>query len=189
MSIVPDAIEPYVGYKALIYADGDLYSPSHRVLWPKREKLEAVCAIYSGRPWDPPHDHEPGSTHCSCGIYAVDSPQACGVYVHSPASVICKVALWGTVTIGASGARGAYAYPQSIEYVMGLDNEQILRLADEYGLALPEGTPPDAAELIDSFITFMPVNTTWGPQTVWVTNMTTVNNVTWSWTTATTNQE
>lgn len=42
--IVPDSIEPYIGYKALNIDDnGILHSPSYRVEWPVGKRLEANC--------------------------------------------------------------------------------------------------------------------------------------------------
>ncbi len=42
--VIPEAIEPRQGYKALNYSsDGRLFSPSKRMAWPSREKLEATC--------------------------------------------------------------------------------------------------------------------------------------------------
>lgn len=42
--IVPDAVEPYVGWKALLDSDHYyLYSPQQGVRWPHKQQLEAVC--------------------------------------------------------------------------------------------------------------------------------------------------
>lgn len=43
MTIVPDSIEPYYGYKALSIRDGLLYSPSHSQEWPPRAPVESEC--------------------------------------------------------------------------------------------------------------------------------------------------
>ena len=190
MNIAPDTIEPYLGYKALTCLDGELYSPSYRVPWPKQQKLEAACAVFAGDHWAPPQNHQIGGDTCHCGIYAVNTPEACSSYIQPPASVICKVALWGTTTVGVNGVRAQYAYPQTIEYVMGLNNEQITRLADEYGLTLPEGTPPDASELIEHYLISMSTTTTTVamsstvvPLTIWLSNNNTTNDISWTTTT------
>lgn len=42
--VVPDSIEPYIGWKALRISDqGLLYSPQSGCDWPKRSRLEAIC--------------------------------------------------------------------------------------------------------------------------------------------------
>lgn len=42
--ILPDSIEPYIGYKALnISKNGILHSPSYQVAWPVGQRLEANC--------------------------------------------------------------------------------------------------------------------------------------------------
>lgn len=249
MTIIPDAIEPYVGYKALhVHDNGQsliLASPSYQSTWPKQQRHEAVCpagrqdwawkpvrghapnepeeeGFSFNKPTDPgqqtttsiywtvaptipdkpktilpdgmywswePIPHQIANQHCTCGIYVVDAPGECVSYIHPPASVICKIALWGTVTRATHGARGQYAYPQTIEYAMGLNNQQLVRLANEYGLQLPESTPPDANELIRQYL----------PQKVPVTFTTTneftvytsTDNTTWTptpYATGTTNQ-
>lgn len=94
--------------------------------------------------------HQVVSESCGCGIYCVDTPEACLSYCRDKA-VICKIAVWGRVVPGTYGARAEYAYPQSIEYAMGLSNKGLMELAERYGLSLPEGeviyVPKDAEEL------------------------------------------
>ncbi len=43
--IIPDTIEPWLGYKALRMHEGHLCSPSQYAKWPKREPLEAACTL------------------------------------------------------------------------------------------------------------------------------------------------
>ncbi len=45
MTVIPDSIEPYIGYKALNMGanDGWLSSPQQAVVWPPGKRLEASC--------------------------------------------------------------------------------------------------------------------------------------------------
>lgn len=84
--------------------------------------------------------HEVASSGCGCGIYMVDTAEQCVPYL-APHSVVCTIAMWGRVITGTHGARGQYAYPQSIEYASGFSSEALVELAEQYGLTLPEETP------------------------------------------------
>ena len=55
MPVIPDSIEPYVGYKALTIGDDTaLYSPSESsILWPPRRPLGAVCTRTGEWSWVP----------------------------------------------------------------------------------------------------------------------------------------
>lgn len=90
--------------------------------------------------WEP-IPHQVAGSGCCCGIYFVDTAEQCLPYIAGP-SVICKVAMWGTVVKAAFGARGQYAYPQTIEYATGLNDKQLLEIAEQYGLQLPDEVPP-----------------------------------------------
>ena len=94
--------------------------------------------------------HQVASETCGCGIYCVDTAEACLSYCREQC-VICKIAVWGRVVPGTAGARAQYAYPQSIEFAMGLNNKELMTLARIYGLTLPEGEviyiPKDAKDL------------------------------------------
>jgi hypothetical protein len=81
--------------------------------------------------------HMVAGDNCSCGIYAVDSAEACLSYAKDKC-VICTIAMWGHVVNGSMGARAQYAYPQSIEFAMGLNSNELIKLARDYGLKLPE---------------------------------------------------
>lgn len=43
-TVVPDSIEPYIGYKALATQDGHLFSPSQFARWPWRGPITSQCA-------------------------------------------------------------------------------------------------------------------------------------------------
>jgi len=42
--VVPDSIEPYLGWKALTVSDDLLLSPQQYTVWPPGQRLEAVCS-------------------------------------------------------------------------------------------------------------------------------------------------
>jgi hypothetical protein len=51
---IPDAIEPYRGYKVLkMLVDGTLASPQESVRWPAKEKLVAACTARAKWGWIP----------------------------------------------------------------------------------------------------------------------------------------
>lgn len=185
--IVPDSIEPIIGWKALtVEKVGDhwiLLSPQQHMPWPQRQRAEAACDRKDEYSWQPtrgqqheapiaqtahyygnnihfseviakprvelpdgytwswePTPHKVVSSGCGCGIYMVDTAEQCVPYI-APRSVICRISMWGTVIKAAQGARGQYAYPQSIEYVSGLTDEELHDLVEQYGLPLRERTP------------------------------------------------
>jgi hypothetical protein len=204
--IVPDSIEPYIGWKALAIVNGFLCSPQQNTVWPKAAKLEAACIspihqpqqdvkyswqLEKGDPppyayyyvpgldtanstapveiidWEqemgicysppgvyaqPPDELPPAghywryvdegtewiegrpiaTNYCTCGIYAVSTPQGCNPYFRSN-TILAQVALWGTVTVAHSGCRGQYAYPQKLIVPKRL--ERVARqLAEDYGV-------------------------------------------------------
>lgn len=43
MTVIPDSIEPYLGYKALAMSADSLCSPSHHATWPKLKPLVSEC--------------------------------------------------------------------------------------------------------------------------------------------------
>lgn len=107
--IVPDSIEPYIGYKCLKIVGGHLRSLAFPTDWPPAQKLTAVC--HNG-PYHP-HGWPSPAELCGCGIYAVDTVGAASYYFGS-GRVMIKVALWGKTVMGTTGARAQYAYPQEI---------------------------------------------------------------------------
>lgn len=128
--VIPDSIEPYVGWKALrITKDGLLQSPLQCFNWPVGVRTVAVClrsgvGVY----------HHSGNRTCTCGIYVVETEGQTIPYLH-PDCVLCKVALWGQVTIADRGARGQYAYPQVMYVPEHLMNVAPL-VADLYEIPL-----------------------------------------------------
>lgn len=94
--------------------------------------------------WEP-QPHQIVGDGCHCGIYAVDNAEACLSYGGGSKRVICKISMWGRVVKGTSGARAQYAYPQSIEFASNLTNDELIKLAERYGMTLPESIPDTSA--------------------------------------------
>jgi len=109
--IIPDSIEPFIGYKALstYHSNGLLYSPVYGFEWPLKEKAVAHCV-------GDLHKETSPAEACRCGFYAVSSPHAHSLtmLLDPFESVIVEVALWGKTILHTGGARGEFAYPQKI---------------------------------------------------------------------------
>jgi hypothetical protein len=43
--LVPDSVEPVVGWRGWILRDDRLHSPGYQTIWPLREPLEAICKL------------------------------------------------------------------------------------------------------------------------------------------------
>jgi hypothetical protein len=117
--IVPDAIEPFVGWRAWMY--WPIYQPGktptivsltrYNPCWRPGVPMVATCT-YGG--------HEPPGAGCSCGVHALASPHdgrwPFGEYELLQWSIslvlIGRVALWGRVIEGEYGWRAQYAYPR-----------------------------------------------------------------------------
>jgi hypothetical protein len=126
--IVPDAIEPVIGWRAWIYwprfvpGKPEVMSlTNYEVVWRPGEPMVARCPSGWHEPpgpglWyaDDPKDR------CSCGVHALASPQdgrwpfGDRELYRCPDSVglIGRVALWGRVIEGEYGWRAQYAYPR-----------------------------------------------------------------------------
>jgi len=132
--IIPDSIEPFIGYKALrINPHNDrLYSPVYVAEWPQKERAVAQCNRYESH-----YGMTSPVSHCRCGFYAVRSDLRQGVtlYIVPASSVVVQVALWGKTILYTGGARAQFAYPQQIVAWTCLD-EQAERVAESYGLEL-----------------------------------------------------
>lgn len=129
---VPDGITPKIGWRLWRWSprDGLLHSiyQSH-ITWPPGNALRAQCngdgesiREYLGKhgvavaPEALKAMRTPVES-CVCGIYAVDkvTRELVGLQNYmsiGETAVLGRVALWGTVIIGANGYRGEFAYPQ-----------------------------------------------------------------------------
>lgn len=72
--IIPDSIEPYLGWKALRISGGTLTSPQRDTVWPAGKRLEARCqsgrrlTFYALRPQDPDPDNVYVVYYCQPGV-------------------------------------------------------------------------------------------------------------------------
>jgi hypothetical protein len=106
--VVPDSIEPYIGFKYLSWHEGKLWSQWGDKPWPINKPFEAEChgpreykwETTTGTPqprqeiappdialpaglswsWEPQPPHPAVDEECHCGIYAVDTPDLCADY-------------------------------------------------------------------------------------------------------------
>jgi hypothetical protein len=105
-------IEPVEGWRSWELERDDeglrLVSPLVEVGWPAGEALEATCRRHAA--------HDAPDPDCTCGIYAVTSPDALGT-VRGGVSVVGSIALWGRVVEHEKGYRGELAYPQRLRLV------------------------------------------------------------------------
>jgi hypothetical protein len=106
------ALDPVEGWRTWeLEREGDelrLVSPLVEAQWPSGEALAATCGRHAG--------HGAPADDCSCGIYAVSSPENLGT-VRTGVSVVGSVALWGRVVEHEKGSRGQLAYPQRLRLV------------------------------------------------------------------------
>jgi hypothetical protein len=164
--VVPDSIEPVVGWRAWFHHEGFLHSVVHPTRWEPGERVEAKCL----------NDYYPlqvmkrlglSETHvsphevCRCGVYGAEFEQAI-VYCHwrivpdwrdswipglDKCSIIGRVFGWGNVVEGDRGFRAQYAYPKDI-YIVGfplLTRWRLKRKLRAYGV--PVYTARDMAEV------------------------------------------
>ena len=132
--IIPDSIEPYIGYKALRVSEFDnrLYSPAFPYSWPAGHKASALCFQFPL-----PHLADAPQHDCWCGFYAASAiwRRRVEMYLHAEQGVIVRVALWGRTIVAEKGARGQFAYPQEI-VAWTCHNEKIQAVAENYGIGL-----------------------------------------------------
>lgn len=124
--VVPDSIEPYLGYKSLHVNGNELHSMAYLMVWPHGSRAEAFCGAGG--------NHECPGLLCPCGIYAANVGEAWR-YFDPGSRVIVEVALWGRVTMGTTGARGQFAYPQKI-VAAALPDRVIQGLAEAYQIPI-----------------------------------------------------
>lgn len=127
--VVPDLVEPIVGYRSWtirIHPSGEprLCSPFRRSIWEPRRAETARCGIGDGasplamRPVShAPRGHDAPAEGCTCGVHAwasegtalLDAADTRGLRAVSGA-----VSLWGDVLRHDRGWRGGLAYPQAL---------------------------------------------------------------------------
>lgn len=127
--IVPDSIEPYVGYKCLgVLPDGRLRSLAFAYEWPFQERAVAFC----GRGLS----HAAPDQGCACGIYAATPDEAADYFFSPEVRVMIEVALWGEVVLARKGARGHFAYPQRIVACGHASKRLVNKAAKAYGVPI-----------------------------------------------------
>jgi hypothetical protein len=148
--IVPELIEPIIGYRAWLYTEAGLRSLVKPDVWPVRQRMEATCV----------HGHDVPDAGCTCGIWALRNPYDPLLVLRETFSrwplhpvVIGSVKLWGLVGSGPRGFRAQYAYPGELCLVGGrqtfdLPSAQQRRLAWEIGslygtTCMAGGEPPE----------------------------------------------
>ena len=136
--LIPDSIEPYIAYKALRVSNMTLKSPSRLFVWPARERAEAKC--YRGMLREG-EGHLIAAKPCSCGIYAVPYEERYKLRGYFQRyHVVVRVAMWGRITIGQTGARAQYAYPQEI-VAWTCSTQRARKIAELYGMGIVMSNP------------------------------------------------
>jgi hypothetical protein len=124
--IVPDVIEPIVGWRYWTLFDGRLASPfKFDEPWLPRERKEAKCRLNE---WPSmfggllksrngaEKEHQAPLEGCGCGIHAAKDLETLHV-LPIPGEVVGEVYLWGKVIHGEYAYRVQYAYPKSLRLV------------------------------------------------------------------------
>ena len=125
MTAVPDYIEPVIAWRAWrISGRGErvlLESLFVDTVWLPGQPFDATCKSGRRSRWRPwrieLNDHAAPDFECTCGIYAVASPEAAAKYITDPYAlgrvdrVLGRVAMWGDVVEGTSGWRASHGYP------------------------------------------------------------------------------
>lgn len=97
----PDLATPIIGWRLWNVDDEGIRSYScSAIMWPKKQPMKAICLNQS------PSQHIP-SRSCSCGIYAMRTPET----LIPSGAILAQVALWGRVLKHKDGYRAQYAYP------------------------------------------------------------------------------
>lgn len=116
--VVPDSIEPFVGFRAWEVRNLSLFSvtPMSKAaaIWPVGKRMEALCNHKTST------NHEPPEQNCSCGIYAARTFDHLAeqryqeFMAEGPVVIAGTVWLWGKVIQASHGFRAQYAYPKRL---------------------------------------------------------------------------
>lgn len=126
MSLAPDAVEPFVGWRVwdVVALDGRLRlcSLSFWTIWVPGQASSAVCRralldVHRAGILDHPAPHP----RCTCGFYAAASAAQVLAYAHqfprradALHRVVGRVRLWGMVVVCEGGWRAELAYPSAL---------------------------------------------------------------------------
>lgn len=163
MNVVPDYIEPLVGYRAWgCTADGALLSLNNATEWPGREPLKASCSMNSAVPFLPQPtlsqglqdrwkqlaeesqqeliaSHGVPRAECSCGVYAAKSDLSLHFRSYAETQVIWgEVYLWGKIQDYTEGYRAEFAYPKALYVAPASDAQLAKAVGDRYGVPVTE---------------------------------------------------
>jgi hypothetical protein len=112
-SLVPDLIEPVIGYREWVVIGEELLSPLARMRWdagPMRAECLARCRRAGGLWRQPSPHHGPApDSDCVCGIYALFTPH--DRRGRDPLALVRgAVVLWGRIEVHATaGMRAEFA--------------------------------------------------------------------------------
>jgi hypothetical protein len=115
---LPLSIDPVRGWRVwrLSRIGGRLVlrSITHDASWEPDEAMHATCPRTSA-------GHRAPGDGCTCGLYAVSTPEAlsrAGVF-NAGIGVVGAIAMWGRVVEHGRGARSEFAYPARLRLVCG----------------------------------------------------------------------
>ena len=140
----------------------NLGSVSHDTRWPGQRGLEAVCLEEFDQLETDEFTHpEPAPVlRCTCGIYALKTPDALTEWTSYLAGgkifVMGEVSLWGKVLKFEQGYRAQFAYPYSLYVLPSSLNPKALRtiaqiLKQTYGVDVQIGDPRSRPPLLEFF--------------------------------------
>lgn len=143
--VVPDSIEPVVGWKAWKPLNDFLVSPTVGGIWKQEEAMVARCqGLRLGnltRDGRRDRDHDSPGDRCPCGIHLAQTPLAALSY----GPIIGRVYGWGKTIVHNEGWRVQYAYPMEIYSVFTKD-----QWLDLYGVPVHRITAEDLGRLVDA---------------------------------------
>lgn len=138
--VVPDSIEPVVGWKGWMLKNRRLSSPSFLHYWQPGKTAQARC-VHTGDPdYDiPPHTEAP-QEKCTCGFYLAQNAANAFRYGY----VLGEVCGWGKVIEHEDGWRTEYAYPK----MFYTDIEEDVPALRAYGVPIMTLKPRDLHALV-----------------------------------------
>lgn len=141
MTLVPDLIDPVVGFRAWRMVGGKLLSPYIPCRWDGRE-MHAECwpanrTLFKGKGWleDP---HESPHPDCQCGVYAYHRPGVQGYYGEWLWTE-GVVTVWGQLEAHRDGLRAARARIEALALPPTNEPERrraVQAVAEELGIPL-----------------------------------------------------
>lgn len=149
--VIPDEVEPTIGWRAWTYTAQGLVSPQQGTAWPPREAVTAECqavCLMIPMPTEPTAASHPApDMMCNCGIHAsVLAEHAIGYTVGM--QIIGTVKLWGRVVDCEWGWRGQYAYPAELWLIAPSERADVVRpIADQ--ISVDYGVPCSVSPLAD----------------------------------------